>query len=200
MPNTPVEISTLNNIFYQGVKNDVSFKIEDRFVVFLEHQTSISENLPMRMLLYASKGYEFSVDKKKLHKVKLIKVPTPEFYVLYNGEKNAPKERILKLLDAFTEVGKPLALELKVKFININLEESSELLERSKTLREYSYFIDMYRRYLNEGYTEKVAMKKAYQHCVGGGIMEEFLRKYEAEVLNTDILAWTYEESMTAER
>ena len=128
----------------------------------------------------------------------MLKVPTPEFYILYNGEGNAPRKNILKLSDAFIEAGKPLSLELKVKFININLEETSEVLERSKTLREYSYFIDTYRKYCDEGYAEELAMKKAHQHCVSIGVMKEFLKKYEAEVLNMDILAWTYEEAVAA--
>jgi len=63
-PDTSIEMNTLENIFYQGVRNDVSFRLDDRFIVFLEYQTSISENMPMRLLFYVSKVYEFSIDKR----------------------------------------------------------------------------------------------------------------------------------------
>jgi hypothetical protein len=120
--NTPLEITTLENALYMNRKNDISFTIEDRFVILLEHQTSINPNMPLRFLLYIARVYEklidswrgFTrvqppyennevVDNKKIYKEHLIEILNPEFIVLYNGTKDFPEEKILKLSDAFLE-------------------------------------------------------------------------------------------------
>ena len=43
---TPVEINTLDDVFFNDVKNDVSFTIDNRLVVLAEHQSlsEISDN------------------------------------------------------------------------------------------------------------------------------------------------------------
>ena len=38
---TPVEINTLEDVFFNDVKNDVSFTIDNKYVVLLEHQSTI---------------------------------------------------------------------------------------------------------------------------------------------------------------
>ena len=52
-----LEITTLNDVIYIGMKNDVSFIIHDHMVL-LEHQSTLSKNIPIRFLLYYSKLLE----------------------------------------------------------------------------------------------------------------------------------------------
>lgn len=47
-PDTPVEITTLEDMAYIDRKNDLGFLIDDRFVVLAEHQASINPNMPVR--------------------------------------------------------------------------------------------------------------------------------------------------------
>jgi len=56
-------------------------------VVLIEHQSSINENMPLRMLIYISREYEKLTNRRDLYKEHKIKIPSPEFVVLYNGEK-----------------------------------------------------------------------------------------------------------------
>jgi len=82
---TPVKINTLKRIFFKGIKNDVSFTIDNKFVVVLEHQSTVSNNMPLRCLMYIGRIYERMIIKRSAFKRRLIKIPTPEFIVLYNG-------------------------------------------------------------------------------------------------------------------
>jgi hypothetical protein len=66
---------------------------------------SINENMPLRFLIYISKMYEKIIDSDNIYKRELIKIPKPEFIVLYNGVDKHPKEKILKLSDAFEKAG-----------------------------------------------------------------------------------------------
>ena len=42
---TPVELNTLESVFVSGLKNDVSFIIDGKFVVLVEHQSTINDNI-----------------------------------------------------------------------------------------------------------------------------------------------------------
>ncbi|MDR1979804.1 MAG: hypothetical protein LBQ42_13795 [Synergistaceae bacterium] len=63
----------------------------------------------MRILIYVGRVYEklFGVDpklKRALYKTKLLKMPKPEFYVLYNGQDEFLERKELRLSDAFHEI------------------------------------------------------------------------------------------------
>ncbi|MCL2802253.1 MAG: Rpn family recombination-promoting nuclease/putative transposase, partial [Treponema sp.] len=103
-PDTPISINTLSNVLIKGLVNDVSFTIDNRLVVLIEHQSTISENLPLRLLEYIGRVYELIVDYEKRFQRTLIKLPKPEFIVLYNGKDPFPDYRELKLSDAFMDI------------------------------------------------------------------------------------------------
>lgn len=81
-----VEIKTLKSVLFNRLKNDISFKVGDRFIVLFEHQSTINPNMPARMLLYSAMLYRKMLSKESIYSKKLIPLPAPEFYVLYNGK------------------------------------------------------------------------------------------------------------------
>ena len=85
-PETEVQFTTLEDVLYQGVKNDLGFVIDNRYIVLTEHQSAKSENMPMRQLQYIARTFETLVDSRALFKSGLVKIPTPEFYVKYTGK------------------------------------------------------------------------------------------------------------------
>ncbi|MCL2834731.1 MAG: hypothetical protein FWD78_16290 [Treponema sp.] len=95
----------------------------------------------MRLLLYIARIYEKITNEKAIYSTRLIRLPKPEFFVLYNGKAPYPDEALLKLSEAFesgASVGLPekvgLALELEVKVININLGRNEKIVKRCETL------------------------------------------------------------------
>ena len=106
-----------------GMLNDVSFTIGGKVIFLVEHQSTISENLPIRLLLYIARVYEKIIEKKAMYRQKLMKIPTPELIVLYNGKSYYPDEKVLRLSDAFSEA--PMhtemfgGLELTVRVLNL---------------------------------------------------------------------------------
>lgn len=66
--------------------------------MLVEHQASINKNMPLRFLIYIARIYEKMIDSKAVYKEEQIKIPTPEFIVLYNGGRNYPKEQMIKHL------------------------------------------------------------------------------------------------------
>jgi hypothetical protein len=89
-PDIPVEINSLSGVLYKDKENDLSFIIDNRLVVLIEHQSTINNNIPLRLLIYIAYIYKTIVKKRNLYQAKLEKIPMPEFIVLYNGEDKYP--------------------------------------------------------------------------------------------------------------
>ncbi len=120
-----------------------------------------------------------SLTKISFIKVHYKKIPIPHCYVLYNGVRNYPKEKILKAIRCFLVSQNPPELELTVKVININYEENHTIVQQCQYLKEYSYFISVVRAYLEKGLELNEAIVHAVKICIDKIIMKEFLEKIQ---------------------
>ena len=67
-PDVPITINTLQNVLFQNRMNDISFSIGKQQVVLIEHQSTLSPNLALRLLMYITRIYEkIIVDNKNLY-------------------------------------------------------------------------------------------------------------------------------------
>jgi hypothetical protein len=182
----PIEINTLKDVFYKGLENDISFIIDGKFVVLLEHQSTINKNMPLRCLMYISAVYKKIVDMKAAFRVSLIKIPAPEFIVLYNGEEPFPEEETLHLSDAYIAEDDSLKmfgnLDLTVRVLNINPQYNQKLLHKSETLKGYSSIIARVRQNKPSGIADEEAIDEAIKWGIENGILSEFLKEHRAEV------------------
>lgn len=93
----------LENIFTIDVYNDVCFRVKNHLIVLMEHQSSLNPNMPIRMLLYLAEEYKRIITNSKkwgaILSQNLVKLPTPEMYIVYTGNKNIPTK--LSIKDAF---------------------------------------------------------------------------------------------------
>ena len=100
-----IEIVTLEGTFLSQLKNDISFLLAGRHLVFLEHQSTSNENMPLRCLYYVCEQLRKDVDAKQLYRSRRITLPVPEFHVFYTGGANTSEEYEMKLSDAYVEAG-----------------------------------------------------------------------------------------------
>ena len=98
-PGTPVDINTIEEALYLADKNDISFTIDNTYLVITEHQSTINPNMPLRDLWYIAEIYKKMVDSKAVFKDTLVKLPRPTFVVMYNGREPLPPESRLELSD-----------------------------------------------------------------------------------------------------
>jgi hypothetical protein len=194
-PNLPVLITTLQDVLYMNLINDLSFVADSKFVLIIEHQSSHNRNMPLRILLYISRVYEKIVDRRSLYKEALVRIPTPEFIVLYNGTEETPDRWEERLSDAFLETqGAKNFLDLTVTVYNINKGRNPELLGRSEHLAGYAEFVAQVRE---NGKTMplEAAVTEAVRQCVQEGILADFLGKHSSEVMNMLLEEWNWEEA-----
>ena len=182
----------IDDVLYKNFKNDISCEVNGQVLVFGEHMSTINRNIPLRCLMYVGRAYEQLVDSKARYRTTLVKIPTPEFYVFYNGEKEQPLEQVLTLSDAFMNPAGENSVELKVKVININSDKAHEVLDKCGILKEYSQFISTVRKY----WDEEGAIKKAIKECIEKGILADYLKRKGSEVENMLIAEYSYEEDM----
>lgn len=183
--------NTLETPVYMGAHNDLSFCYNNELnLILIEHQSTINENMPLRLLMYLGRVYEKLTEANKIYATRRILLPAPHFIVLYNGTAACPEVTTMKLSDAF---GVPnQEVELFVHMYNINYDEKNmpEILEMNPDLKEYSAFIQKAREYRMNGCEIEEAIKKAINEFQNTETMGPFLDKNASEVLNMLMTEW----------
>ena len=187
-----LEIVTLENAIYLGMKNDVSCLIDMRIQLY-EHQSTVNPNMPLRDLMYVCEQYEKYMIKKDIYSSRLIKLPTPRFVVFYNGIREQPERRELYLSDAFEIPEECPSLELRVTQLNINKGYNEDLLKRCPTLFEYVEYVSIVRKYQETQPLEE-AVRRAVDHCIKHNVLKDFLLANKAEVVRMTL--YEYDEEL----
>ena len=188
----------LKQVLYMSFANDVSYLVDNKIIVLAEHQSTINPNMPIRCLEYIARLYEQFYKSKEKYSRKQLAIPTPEFYVFYNGKEPYRGDSLLKLSDSFTQKHNEYALELSVKVVNINYDKASEILKLCKPLKQYSLFVDAVRR--NIAVDKEHGFEKAIKECIQNDILREYLQRKSKEVLNMLIGEYDYDTDIAVQR
>lgn len=192
-----LNINTLEGIFFDKQKNDISCTIGNHFLVLVEHQTTVNENMPFRCLSYVTELLNNLVkNKNRLYHKVLIQFPKPKFFVLYNGDDNEPLQKEMRLSDAFD--GDSTSLELVVTAFNINYGLSQPLLQKCRYLSDYSTLIGKVKEGIRVGLSLRDAISSAVKFCRNNGIMGNYLVEYSEEVFNMLALEWNMDDALRA--
>ena len=193
-----LEINTLENAIYMGMKNDLSFLIDDRLSLY-EHQSTVNPNMPLRFLFYISDLYSGMTTEENFYGRKALAIPIPCFVIFYNGAEPQPDRKILRLSDLYTVKTKEAQLELTVVLLNINRNHNRELMEACRDLKDYAEYVDRVRKYARELPLSE-AVERAITECIREGILKEFLEKNRAEVKKMSIYEYDQEKHIRMER
>ena len=189
-------ITTIDDVVYMGMKNDLSFIIDDIMSLY-EHQSTYSPNLPLRGLFYFSAMYRNYIEpmKQKLYTDSPLRIHFPVYLVFYNGSMEEPERKEILLSDLFIQNGKGLqpALECTALLLNINVGHNQELMEKCRILKEYALFIHTIRSKISIGLPFQEAVETAVEDCISKGILSEILRKNKTEVI--DVILTEYDEN-----
>lgn len=186
-----LEIVTLENAIYMGIKNDLAFIIDTGLFLY-EHQSTYNANMPLRDLFYISSEYQELVDRESLYASKIQKIPAPNFIVFYNGTEKKDERWENYLSEAYENCPNEPGLELKVITFNINEGHNKELMEQCQILGEYAQYVTKVRNYAKNIELDS-AVEKAVNECIQEGILAEFLRKNKARVIAMSIFEYDKE-------
>ena len=210
---TEVQPVMIEQVLYMKFYNDIAMLVDGKIVVLVEHQSTINENMPFRMLEYIARIYEKITDPKRKFGKSLMKLPMPEFYVFYNGKEDFPSEKVMKLSDAFMNFDDNLLsdcdlknrianqnspLEISVKVININVDKENPILQHCKVLNEYSEFIEQVK--FNIECKIPDPFTKAIKQSSKNGFLTDYLQRKSTEVHNMLLMEYDYATDIEVQR
>ena len=146
------------------------------------------------MLGYTARTLENIYKDINFFSTKKQNILVPEFYVLYNGVTRLPDESFLRLSDSFTSNPPENSAEIIVKIIDVGYNEDKKVLKKSRTLYEYSRFIQIIRETLVSCGDKDAAVQEAIQRAIKEGILTDFLKNNRAEVADMAFRQFNYDE------
>lgn len=167
---------TIHNIMTNDVYNDVGFMVGEKLLILTEAQATWTENIAVRILIYLMVTYQDYIKKTKqnVYKSKKIRLPKPEMYVIYTGDR---KERLeyISLAEEFFD-GQNIFLDAKIKVLYGS--------DKDDIISQYVTFTKVYdeQRKLH-GRTRK-AVTETIRICKDKNVLKEYLEEREKEVEN----------------
>lgn len=138
------EIERCNNSYvsskYKSYEADIVYKVKNENIFFLiEHQSTIDERMPYRILNYCFEIFKEEIDINKARN-KQYQYPLIIPMVLYTGEKKWQVERSFSAKIKYSN-NEEKYIEMKYELIDINNYEDDELL-KNNTAISYAMLIE----------------------------------------------------------
>ncbi len=171
-----LDIVTIDNVLTDNLYNDLGIMVgNNRLLLLLEAQASWTVNILIRILLYLAQSYHeyFERTSQSLYKSKKVKMPKPELYIIFTGNKGRKPDTISLSQEFFD--GADIDIEVKAKVI---YESDTEDI-----INHYIIFCKVFdeQRKLY-GMTEQT-VKETIRICKDRNILKEYLMSREVEVV-----------------
>ena len=174
-----IRIVSLENIILNEPYNDLGMIARDKLLLLVEAQSTWTNNILMRLLLYVAATYQdyIKTNDISLYSSKVEPVPLPEFYVLYTGKDrdNKPKE-ISLAKNYFGKEDAPLNLVAKV--IKGNNRD---------IVWQYVRFTEIWDDSVRKYGLTREAAEDAINRCILEGVLAEYFEIHRKEVI-TDMM------------
>lgn len=158
------------------IYNDVGFMVGEKILILTEAQSSWTENIAVRILIYLMVTYQDYIreTKQNVYKSRKVRLPRPEMYVVYTGNRKEHPETISLAEEFFG--GQNAFLDAKVKV----LYGSGE----GDIISQYVVFTKIYdeQRKLH-GRTRKT-VTETIRICKDKNVLKDYLEEREKEVEN----------------
>ncbi len=180
------KLVTLENILTTGLYNDLGIQIRNRLILLVEAQSTFCINIVLRILLYLANTYKDYVDEHKLnlYSTKPVKIPCPELYVVYTGnKKDAPDE--LHLSDLFDGKG---SVELTVRVLKRN--------NQNDIIDQYVRFCEIANEQRKEHGRTEEAVSETIEQCMEEGVLAPFLSSRKKEIESIMMTVFSQDKAM----
>lgn len=170
-----LNIVTLQSIMMNGIYNDLGFLVrENQLVILVEAQTTWSPNIIIRSMLYFMNTYQeyFEENKIQLYGTVKAKIPRPELYVIYTGDKETHPDTLSLKEEFFPEIDCCIDAKIKVIYTHGNNDIINQYIDFCRVFNE------QVKRY---GRTLKTA-KEIIKICRDKNLLKEYLNNRELEV------------------
>ena len=157
--------------------NDLGFMVRDRLLILVEHQSTWSENIIVRVLLYVVETWNKYIKQKELdvYDKDKITLPKPELYVIYTGQNPEDKPDVLSMKDAFFD-GADIDVDCKVRIITDG--------KKGDIINQYVRFCHVLNEQIRiHGRTRK-AVEETIRICQDENVLKDYLERQREEVID----------------
>ncbi len=167
---------TIRNVLANGIFNDLAFRVGDKIMFLIEHQSSWTMNIIIRVLMYLVQIYHdyFEEQGADLYGNKKVHVPEPELYMIFTGERASRPEMISLSKEFFG--GKECAIEVKVKVLYGG--------KGNDIISQYVNFTKVYNEQVKQYGRSREAVTETIRICKDRDVLREFLAGREKEVIS----------------
>lgn len=200
-----IDIISIQNILVTRMYNDLGLQVGNRLLLLAEAQSTFTKKLAIRLFLYLAESLAEYIEKmqidlytetdiigylekhvnsmgEEIRTNPFYKIPAPELYVVYTGDKkNVPDEiDISELYEPLVSGTKPLSLKVKI------IKSS----DKNNIIGQYMDFCrkanDMRKQYPND---RKKAVQELVKYCIANNVLSKFVKEHEKEVYDmVDVL------------
>ena len=170
-----IEHVTLESVIMATLYNDVGFKVKDKIIMLVEQQSTWTENIAVRMLVYLAETYYdyFKDTKQSLYDEPKVKMPKPDLYVLYTGtdKKNVPP--YISLSESYLG-GDNSVLDFKVKVVTDGKD--------GDIIQQYVRFTKIYNEQVKLYGRNAKAVYETIRICEDENVLADYMKSREREV------------------
>lgn len=184
-------LMTLESHMVNQQYNDLGIIVRSKLIILVEAQSTWSENIVPRELMYLIETWNKYIKRMKLdvYGEKKIELPKPELYVIYTKEDAETKPDVLTLKDSFFD-GEDICVDCRVKVIKDGLE--------GDIISQYVRFCRVFDEQKKiHGRTRK-AVEETIRICMDENVLAEYLERQREEVIDIMTTLFDQESIMKA--
>ena len=166
---------TITNVLTDNLYNDLGFIANNKLMILVEAQSTWTVNILVRVLLYLAQSYHeyFQRTSQDYYKIRKVRMPKPELYVIFAGNKGRKPDRLLLSEEFF-------------KGVDIDIEVKAKVIYESDTddiINQYIIFCKVFNEQTKQyGMTQK-AVTETIRICKDRNVLKEYLLDREKEVV-----------------
>ncbi len=166
---------TITNVLTDNLYNDLGFIANNKLMILVEAQSTWTVNILVRVLLYLAQSYHeyFQRTCQDYYKSRKVKMPKPELYVIFTGNKGRKPDKI-SLSQEFFE-GADIDIEVKAKVI---CESATDDI-----INQYIIFCKVFNEQTRKHGMTRKAVTETIRVCRDRNVLREYLARREKEVV-----------------
>ncbi len=166
---------TIENVLTDNLYNDLGFIVNNKLMILIEAQSTWTMNILVRVLLYMAQSYHeyFQRTSQNYYKSKKVKMPKPELYVIFTGNKGRKPDKVFLSREFFQ--GEEIDIEVKAKVI---YEGNTDDI-----INQYIVFCKVFDEQTKQHGMKQKAIMETIRICKDRNVLREYLLDREKEVV-----------------
>ncbi len=166
---------TIENVLTDNLYNDLGFIVNNKLMILVEAQSTWTMNILVRVLLYLAQNYHeyFLRTSQNYYKSKKVRMPKPELYVIFTGDRGQKPDKISLSKEYFE--GADIGIEVKARVIY----ESN----KDDIINQYIIFCKIFNEQTRQHGMTRKAVTETIRICKDRNVLREYLLNREKEVV-----------------